>query len=147
MQTGNRNDCVKPRNSKLSKYYRGTRIYRTKTWKNYEYFLQADGGILDRYKRYNGFENNTPIAFSDTDRGNTTEPDTEDINRDQSMNTIDSYFEYRVPIARNMQVGNHPFVTDVRENIKVNVPNGDEYTTRWIQFKVPIQKSYYEKLH
>ena len=111
---------------------------------NYEYFLQADGGILDRYKQYNGFENNTPVAFSDTDRGNTTEPDTEDINRDQSMNTIDSYFEYRVPVARNMQVGNHPFVTDVRENIKVNAPNGDEYTTRWIQFKVPIQKSYYE---
>ena len=111
---------------------------------NYEYFLQAEGGILDRYKRYNGFENNTPVAFSDTNRGNTTEPDTEDINRDQSMNTIDSYFEYRVPIAKGMQVGNHPFVTDVRENIKVNAPNGDEYTTRWIQFKIPIQKTYYE---
>ena len=111
---------------------------------NYQYFLQADGGILDRYKRYNGFENNTPVAFSDTDRGNSTEPDTEDINRDQSMNTIDSYFEYRVPINKNMQVGNHPFVTDVRENIRVNAPNGDEYTTRWIQFKVPIQKGYYE---
>ncbi|MDG2109240.1 MAG: cell surface protein SprA [Flavobacteriaceae bacterium] len=111
---------------------------------NYQYFLQVDGGILDRYKNYNGFENNTPIAFSDTNRGNTTEPDTEDINRDQSMNTIDSYFEYRVPINKNMQVGNHPFVTDVRENIKVNAPNGDEYTTRWIQFKVPIQKGYYE---
>ena len=111
---------------------------------NYQYFLQAEGGILDRYKNYNGLENNTPIDFSDTDRGNTTEPDTEDINRDQSMNTIDSYFEYRVPIAKNMQVGNHPFVTDVRENIKVNAPNGDEFEARWIQFKVPIQKDYYE---
>ena len=111
---------------------------------NYQYFLQAEGGILNRYKNYNGLENNTPIDFSDTDRGNTTEPDTEDINRDQSMNTIDSYFEYRVPIAKNMQVGNHPFVTDVRENIKVNAPNGDEFEARWIQFKVPIQKDYYE---
>jgi len=111
---------------------------------NYEYFLQASGGILERYKRYNGFENNTPVAFSDTDRGNTTEPDTEDINRDQSMNTIDSYFEYRIPITKEMRVGNHPFVTDVREDVKVNAPNGDQYTTRWIQFKVPIQKSYYE---
>ena len=111
---------------------------------NYQYFLQAEGGILDRYKNYNGFENNTPIQFSDTDRGNTTEPDTEDINRDQSMNTIDSYFEYRVPIFKSMQVGNHPFITDVRENIKVNTPNGDEFTTRWIQFKIPIQKTYYE---
>jgi len=111
---------------------------------NYQYFLQAEGGILERYKNYNGLENNTPIQFSDTDRGNTTEPDTEDVNRDQSMNTIDSYFEYRVPIFKTMQVGNHPFITDVREDIKVNAPNGDEYTTRWIQFKIPIQKSYYE---
>ena len=111
---------------------------------NYQYFLQAEGSILERYKNYNGLENNTPIQFSDNDRGNTTEPDTEDVNRDQSMNTIDSYFEYRVPIFKTMQVGNHPFITDVRDNIKVNAPNGDEYTTRWIQFKIPIQKSYYE---
>ena len=111
---------------------------------NYQYFLQAEGGILERYKNYNGVENNTPIQFSDTDRGNTTEPDTEDINRDQSMNTIDSYFEYRVPIFKTMQVGNHPFITDVRENINVNAPNGDQYNTRWIQFKIPIEKSYYE---
>ena len=111
---------------------------------NYQYFLQGEGGVLERYKNYNGLEGNTPIAFSDTNRGNTTEPDTEDINRDQSMNTIDSYFEYHVPITRNMQVGNHPFVTDVRENIKVNTPNGNEFTARWIQFKIPIQKDYYE---
>ena len=60
------------------------------------------------------------------------------------MNTIDSYFEYHVPIFKTMRVGNHPFITDVRENVEVRAPNGDEYTTRWIQFKVPIQKSYYE---
>ncbi len=111
---------------------------------NYQYFVAAEGGVLDRYKNYNGTDGNAPIAFSDTDRGNTTEPDTEDINRDQSMNTINSYFEYRVPIAKNMTIGNHPFVTDVRENVKVQTPNGDEITTRWIQFKIPIQKNYYQ---
>ena len=42
-----------------------------------------------------------------------------------------------------MNVGNHPFVTDVRENINVTLPNGRSITTRWIQFKVPIDKSYY----
>ena len=111
---------------------------------NYEYFVSASGGILDRYKNYNGTDGNSPIEFSNTDRGSNTEPDTEDINRDQSMNTIDSYFEYRVPITRDMTVGNHPFVTDVRENVKVEVPNGDQITTRWIQFKVPVQKAYYQ---
>ena len=111
---------------------------------NYEYFLQAQGGIIDRYKNYNGTDGNSPIAFSDTDRGSTAEPDTEDVNRDQTMNTIDSYFEYKIPIEKNMRVGGHPFVTDVRENVNVELPNGQSLTTRWIQFKVPIDKNYYQ---
>ena len=111
---------------------------------NYEYFLQAEGSIINRYKNYNGTEGNSPIAFSDTDRGSTTEPDAEDVNRDQTMNTIDSYFEYRIPIEKNMTVGAHPFVTDVRENVTVSLPNGENLVTRWIQFKVPIDKNYYQ---
>lgn len=111
---------------------------------NYEYFVQATGGIVNRYKNYNGTDGNSPIAFSDTNRGSTAEPDTEDINRDQTMNTIDSYFEYRVPISKNMTVGNHPFVTDVRENVTVDLPNGQQLISRWIQFKVPIDKRYYQ---
>ena len=111
---------------------------------NYQFFVSAKGGVLERYKNYNGTQGNSPVAFSDTNRGNTTEPDSEDINRDQSMNTIDSYFEYRVPISKKMGVGNHPFITDVRENVRVSVPNGDEITTRWIQFKIPVQKGYYQ---
>ena len=111
---------------------------------NYEYFLQASGGIIDRYRNYNGTDGNSPIAFSDTDRGSTAEPDAEDVNRDQTMNTIDSYFEYKIPIEKNMRVGGHPFVTDVRENVNVELPNGQTLVTRWIQFKVPIDKNYYQ---
>ena len=111
---------------------------------NYSFFLQEQGSLIERYKNYNGTDGNSPIAFSDTNRGSTAEPDTEDVNRDQTMNTIDSYFEYKIPIERNMTVGSHPFVTDVRENVQVELPNGQSLTTRWIQFKVPIDKSYYE---
>ena len=57
------------------------------------YFLQEQGGVVERYKNFNGTDGNSPIAFSDTNRGSTAEPDTEDVNRDQTMNTIDSYFE------------------------------------------------------
>ena len=111
---------------------------------NYTFYVQAEGNILDRYKNYNGTQGNTPLAFSNTDRGNTTEPDTEDINRDQSMNTIESYFQYKIPINKKMEVGNHPFVTDVRDNVTVDTPNGDQINTRWIQFKIPILKEYYQ---
>ena len=59
------------------------------------------------------------------------------------MNTIDSYFEYRIPIRKNMNIGNHPFISDVRENVKVELPNGQTKITRWIQFKVPVFKQFY----
>ena len=111
---------------------------------NYKYFVSASGDVLNRYKNYNGTQGNSPIAFSNTDRGSTTQPDSEDINEDQSMNTIDSYFEYRIPIFKSMTVGNHPFITDVRENVDVDLPNGDKIVTRWIQFKVPVRKEYYD---
>ena len=67
---------------------------------NYTYFLNASGDIFERYKRYNGVEGNTPDTFSQTDRGANTQPDVEDINRDNTMNTIDSYFEYELPLTR-----------------------------------------------
>ena len=63
---------------------------------NYTYYLNTDGGnIFERYKNYNGLEGNTPDVFTDTNRGSTTQPDVEDINRDNTMNTIDSYTSMR----------------------------------------------------
>ena len=73
---------------------------------NYEYFVAATGNILDRYKRYNNTQGNSPTEVSQTDRGSTTQPDVEDINRDNTMNTIDSYFEYDIDIFPGMDVGN-----------------------------------------
>ena len=110
---------------------------------NYQYYLNANGGILDRYKNYNGTQGNSPIAVTNSVRGSTTIPDNEDANQDNTMNTIDSYFEYSVPIRKNMDVGNHPFISDVRDNVKVDLPNGQSKITRWIQFKIPVFKQFY----
>lgn len=111
---------------------------------NYQYFLQAGGGILNRYKNYNGVEGNSIIEVSDNNRGSYTQPDSEDLNRDNTMNTIDSYFEYRIPIRKNMSVGAHPFLVDVRENNNVELANGEVTQSRWLQFKVPINPLYYQ---
>ena len=111
---------------------------------NYEYYLSAQGGILNRYKNYNGTQGNSPIASSNNNRGSTNVPDTEDVNQDNTMNTIDSYFEYKIPIKKNMDVGNHPFISDIRNNVKVELLNGQTKITRWIQFKVPVFKQFYK---
>ncbi|WP_395058461.1 cell surface protein SprA, partial [Flavobacterium sp.] len=103
---------------------------------NYQYFLSASGSIVDRYKNYNGAEGNSPVNVSDTNRGSTTTPDVEDINRDNTMNTIDAYYKFTVKIKPNIQVGD-PYVVDSRTT-EVTLPNGNVTDARWIQFKIPI---------
>jgi len=82
---------------------------------NYEYFLNTEGSILQRYRNYNGTQGNSPTQVTDTNRGNTTLPTTEDINRDNTMNTINSYFEYEIPFFQGMNIENNQYISDVKE--------------------------------
>lgn len=104
---------------------------------NYNYFLNTSGSIVERYKEYNGSQGNSPAQLSENNRGNTTLPTTEDLNRDNTMNTVNSYFEYEVEIFPGMDIDNNPFITDVKE-VSAPLPNGQEIPVRWVQFKVPI---------
>lgn len=104
---------------------------------NYEYFLNTTGSIVERYRNYNGTQGNSPPQVGDTNRGNTTLPTTEDLNRDNTMNTIDSYFEYDIRIFPGMNIDNSPYITDVKE-VNAPLPNGQQIPVRWVQFKVPI---------
>lgn len=104
---------------------------------NYSYFLNSSGGILNRYFDYNGFEGNSPPVVNNNTRGNSTLPTVEDLNRDNTMNTVDSYFEYEVPLYPGMNVANSRYITDVKE-FSTTLPNGQDLPVRWLQFKVPI---------
>jgi len=108
---------------------------------NYSFYLNTDGDILERYKRYNGQQGNTPDAFTDTNRGSTTQPDVEDINRDNTMNTIDSYFEYEIDITPATLNINNPLIYDIKEDVEVTLPNGDvRNDITWYQFRIPINE-------
>lgn len=104
---------------------------------NYTYFLQAEGDIVTRYKNFNGTQGNSPVEVTATNRGSTTLPDVEDYNRDNTMNTVNSYYEYNVNLFPGMDIDNNPFITDVRE-VEVNLQNNSTQTARWVQFKIPI---------
>jgi len=106
---------------------------------NYTYYLNTEGDIFERYKQYNGLQGNTPDVFTDTNRGSTTQPDVEDINRDNTMNTIDSYFEYEVEMnPTNLNI-NNPQINDVKVRT-VTLPNGDQREVSWYQFRLPINE-------
>jgi cell surface protein SprA len=108
---------------------------------NYTYFLNTEGNIFERYKKYNGLDGNSPDTFTDTNRGSTTQPDAEDINRDNTMNTIDSYFEYEIDVTPSSLADlNNQWIVDRKEG-NVGLPNGTSATTRWYQFRIPLTES------
>ncbi|WP_028283397.1 T9SS outer membrane translocon Sov/SprA [Olleya marilimosa] len=110
---------------------------------NYDYYLNAEGDLFNRYKLYNGVDGNSPDAFSDTNRGSTTQPDVEDVNRDNTMNTIDSYFEYEIEITPASLNINNEYIVDTKNVTDTNnprvLPNGDTAYPRWYQFRIPIR--------
>ncbi|WP_394747326.1 T9SS outer membrane translocon Sov/SprA [Spongiimicrobium salis] len=104
---------------------------------NYQYYLNREGGILERYLDFNNTEGNSPIAVTNTNRGSTTLPDVEDVDRDLTLNTVDSYFEYRIQIRPNTTI-NDQYVTDISEGLTPDLPNGSQLNRRWIQYKIPL---------
>lgn len=108
---------------------------------NYQYFLQAEGDIIQRYRQYNGTEGNSPEIVSNDNRGSTAQPDVEDINRDNTMNTVNSYYEYKIPITRDMNSTNNEFIADEKVLTGITMPDNSTIDVRWIQFKVPIDQA------
>ncbi|KAB7529228.1 cell surface protein SprA [Flagellimonas olearia] len=104
---------------------------------NYQYYLNREGNILERYLDFNNTQGNSPVAVTNTNRGSTTLPDVEDIDRDLTMNTVNSYYEYRIQIKPNTTI-NDQYVTDIREGQTPTLPNGTQLNRRWIQYKIPL---------
>ena len=105
---------------------------------DYTYYLNTSGSILDRYKNYNGVDGNSAVDINDANRGASTVPDVEDINRDNTMNTINAYYEYSIDMQPNMSIGQN-YITDIRTTNQT-LPNGSTTEARWIQFKIPVSQ-------
>ena len=63
----------------------------------------------------------SPITTSEFVNAFTQYPDQEELNRDNTLNEVEEYFQYKVDIKPNMTVGTN-FITDKRE---VNVTLAD----------------------
>lgn len=115
---------------------------------NFHYYRGADYdaqrlGILERYKRYNGYEGNSPALQSSSDitASGTSLPNSEDINRDNTLSETESYYQYSVDISTDAlkEVGKN-FITDiVSYEVPVETDAGKKQVqVRWLQFRIPI---------
>ncbi len=106
------------------------------------FYDQREAGILERYKRFNAMEGNSPTSemwgesYSTT---GSTMPDMEDINRDNTLNETERYYQYRVSLRpEDMEVGRN-YIVDQTE-YTATFANGTQSTVKWYQFKVPVSE-------
>ena len=109
-------------------------------------FDAAQTSILDRYKRINNPQGNSPDTDNRTESYDTSYksgPDVEDINQDFTLNEYERYFQYKVHISDDvLQAYNNgnstdSYITDRRDSW-VKLRNGDSLTVRWYQFRIPL---------
>ena len=121
---------------------------------DYHYFRGSDfdqerKSILDRYKRINNPQGNSPETEDQTESYDTSYksgPDVEDINQDYTLNEYERYYQYKVRISpeildayRNGAAPSDCFVTDMRTS-SVKLRNGDTTSVNWYQFRIPLTK-------
>ena len=127
-------------------------------WRNdpagddYHYFRGSDFDkerktILDRYKRINNPQGNSPDTDEQTESYDTsykTGPDVEDINQDYTLNEYERYYQYKVRISpeildayRHGVASADCFITDMRTS-SVKLRNGDTTSVNWYQFRIPL---------
>ncbi|MDB9732658.1 cell surface protein SprA [Polaribacter sp.] len=113
---------------------------------NFQFFRGANldainASLITRYKDYNNTQGNSQTLNQSTETyptSSTTYPDTEDINRDQTMNTVESYFEYKVSMNQADLKKGVGYVVD-EKTTTVTLDNGSTQETKWYQFRVPIR--------
>jgi len=122
---------------------------------NYRYYRSSiydtqETGILERYKKFNNPEGNSPTSNQANPDGivepyptsSTILPNTEDINKDNNLNKNESYYQYRISLRpQDMEVGRNYITDKVTYNAKL--ANGERSSVSWYQFKVPVEE--YEK--
>ena len=127
-------------------------------WRNdpagddYHYFRGSDFDneqkpILDRYKRINNPQGNSPDTDNQQESYDTSYksgPDVEDINQDFTLNEFERYFQYRVRISpemlddfRNGTSSDDSFISDMRTS-SVKLRNGETTNVNWYQFRIPL---------
>lgn len=124
------------------------KIYQDPSSDNYKYFFdpsfaEIQASILDCYIDFNGTDGNSRPSEQTQGQNtmSTPYPDVEDLNRDNTMNEVESFFQYRIRLSPQSMVVGQNFITDIIKG-EANFKEG-EREVKWYQFKVPI--SGYEK--
>ncbi len=98
----------------------------------------AEAGILQRYRDYNNPQGNSRAnQGASTVQSATNIPDAEDLNRDNTLNETEAYFQYRIPLRadplnpREIDMRLTPYITDRQESAETG--------RVWYRFRIPLE--------
>jgi len=112
-----------------------------KNYRDPSYDQPQTTGILGRYKEVNNPHGNSPVSNTDAQfiSAFTLYPDQEELNRDNTLNEVEEYFQYRIDLKPNMTVGSN-FITDIRE-VEVHPVDGSApRPEHWYLFRIPVSQ-------
>lgn len=116
---------------------------------DYHYFRGTDydndpkyESVLERYKKYNNTEGNSPAAENSTENyptQSTTLPNVEDINKDNTLSESERYYQYKVKLQPDKMQPGMNYITNVYEATDIPLADGSRGRVKWYQFKIPIR--------
>ena len=109
---------------------------------DFQYYLgdeldARDAKILERYKNFNGLENNSPTGSTvgNFNPSSTNTPDNEDLNADNTVSDLEAYYQYKISIRReDFRVGRNYIVDKVEGNTE------ETQGSTWYLFRIPIRE-------
>ncbi len=114
---------------------------------NYVWYRDAsydasNANILSRYKYFNNPQGNSALAGnSQFSSAATLLPDNEDLNRDNTLNETEAYFEYEIDLQKGrLGVNSTRYVTDSK-TVNITLADGSKSVENWYLFRVPINSN------
>ena len=123
---------------------------------NYQYFRgreldERKATILERYKRINNPQGNSPDNDTQTEGYDTsykTTPDVEDINQDYTLNEYERYYQYKISLRPEdfdeSRIGQN-YLSEIRES-SASLRNGKKEKVKWYKFRIPLNSADRDKV-
>ncbi len=116
---------------------------------DFHYFRGTDydenpnfSSVLNRYKKYNGPEGNSPTTEQSVETYPTiatTLPNMEDINKDNTLSEAERYYQYVVQLRRDQMKTGSNYITNIYHATDIPLADGTRGNVNWYQFKIPIR--------
>lgn len=107
------------------------------------YYTSDTTKILERYAKFNNPEGNSPVSTGNqaVSFAATNEPESEDLNRDNTITENEEFFQYKVRITPEaLGLVGQNYVTSIVDTLVPAVNGYSPGVERWYQIKIPINE-------